>query len=317
MTQADICRANVEAYAVSRGPPFESQTHGARKYPTSVLLKSSAGLAWSISAELRSHGVGESPAVVPTHTELCFAAIGNEDSVVTRTGAGQVQQTKAATGTIWVAPVGVGDNEISITAPIPETLHLFLPATLFRRLGDDFNLPVMPAHSVRYVAGIRDPMIEQIALSIIEEMMNETAAGRMFVETASLMLAARLLRNYCDSATSSPVSPESHLNHVRLRRVLDYIAANLDNELTLADLAGIACLSPYHFARTFTGAMGVSPHRYVSQMRLQKAMAEVAAGKLPLVQIALNARFSSQASFTRAFRRATGLSPGGYRRRRA
>jgi AraC family transcriptional regulator len=315
MTQAAISRANVEARGIPRGPTFEPQTHGAKKYPTSELLKSSAGLGWSISAELRSHGVSESPVVVPTHTELCFAAFGNEDSVVTRTGAGQVQQAKAATGTIWVAPVGVGDNEISITDPIPKTLHLFLPTTLFRRLGDDFNLPVMPAHSIRYVAGIRDPMIEQIALSIIDEMMNETAAGRMFVETASLMLAARLLRSYCDSAASSPVSPDSHLNHVRLRRVLDYISANLADELTLADLAGIACLSPYHFARTFTHAMGVSPHRYVSQMRLQKAMAEVAAGKLPLVQIALNARFSSQASFTRAFRRATGLSPGGYRRR--
>jgi len=48
-------------------------------------------------------------------------------------------------------------------------------------------------------------------------------------------------------------------------------------------------------------------------MRLDAAMAEVATGKLPLAQIALNARFSSQASFTRAFRRATGMTPGQYR----
>jgi AraC family transcriptional regulator len=48
-------------------------------------------------------------------------------------------------------------------------------------------------------------------------------------------------------------------------------------------------------------------------MRLEAAMAEVAAGKSPLAQIALNANFSSQASFTRAFRRATGMTPGEYR----
>jgi AraC family transcriptional regulator len=138
----------------------------------------------------------------------------------------------------------------------------------------------------------------------------------MSVETASLMLAARLLRKYCDSGASSLLSHDSQINQVRLRRVLDYISVNLANDIMLADLAGIACLSPFHFAWTFRRAMGVSLHRYLSQMRLQIAMAEVAAGKLPLAQIALNAQFSSQASFTRAFRQATGVSPGEYRRRR-
>jgi AraC family transcriptional regulator len=51
-------------------------------------------------------------------------------------------------------------------------------------------------------------------------------------------------------------------------------------------------------------------------MRLENAMAELAAGKLPLAEIALNAHFSSQASFTRAFHRATGMTPKEYRRRR-
>jgi AraC family transcriptional regulator len=66
----------------------------------------------------------------------------------------------------------------------------------------------------------------------------------------------------------------------------------------------------------FTLAVGVSPNRYVSRMRLEQAMARIAAGKLTLAQIGFEARFSSQASFTRAFRRATGISPGEYRRAR-
>ena len=74
-----------------------------------------------------------------------------------------------------------------------------------------------------------------------------------------------------------------------------------------------AGLSVFHFARTFTRAMGVSPHRYVSRMRLENAMAEIAAGKLSLAEIAFNAGFSSQASFTRAFYRLSGLTPGEYR----
>jgi AraC family transcriptional regulator len=49
---------------------------------------------------------------------------------------------------------------------------------------------------------------------------------------------------------------------------------------------------------------------------MENAMAQLAAGKLPLAEIALNAHFSSQASFTRAFHRATGVTPREYRRRR-
>ncbi len=85
---------------------------------------------------------------------------------------------------------------------------------------------------------------------------------------------------------------------------------NLDKEITLAQLAEVAGLSVFHFARTFTWAMGVSPHRYVSRLRLENAMAEIAAGKLSLAEIAFNAGFSSQASFTRAFYRLSGLIAG-------
>ena len=294
---------------------MELQTHGLKKYPTSALLKSSAGLGWStISAELRSHGVSETPVIVPQHVELCLAVAGSDKGLVRRTGAGQYQETKPTTGAIWLSPIGVGDNEITITAPLPKTMHLYLPTTLFRRLSDDFNLPGAPAHSIRYVAGVRDEVIYQIGLSMLSEMTSETAAGRMFVETGSLALAARLVHRYCDSGSCTLPAPASHpLNHVRLRRVLDYISAHLAAEITLADLARVAGLSTFHFARMFTLAIGVSPHRYVSRMRLENAMAEIAAGRLPLAQIALNASFSSQASFTRAFRRATGMTPGEYR----
>src|SRR5258708_376554 len=176
--------------------PMELQTHGARKYPTSALLRSSAGLGWStISAELRAHGVSETPVVVPQHVELCHAVAGNNNGLVRRSGAGQCQEFVPTTGAICLAPVGVGDNTTAITAPIPETMHLYLPKTLFRRLSDDFNLPGAPAHSIRYVAGIQDELINQIILSILSEITNETAAGRMYVEAASLTLADRVIHN--------------------------------------------------------------------------------------------------------------------------
>lgn len=297
---------------------MELQTHGARKYPTSKLLGSSAELGWStISAELRSHPASEMAVVVPRHAEIGLAMIGNDNCLVTREGAGQIQHTVPRVGTIWLSPIGVGDNAATITAPIPQALHLFLPAALFDRLRDDFNLPAAPAHSIRYVAGVRDDVIQHIGESILAELTDETAAGRMYVETASVTLAARLLQKYCDSGACAPTEASAgSLDHIRLRRVLDHIAANIGDDITLENLAGVAGYSLFHFARKFTLAMGIPPHRYISRIRLENAMAELAAGKLQLAEIALNARFCSQASFTRAFHRATGMTPKQYRRRR-
>jgi AraC family transcriptional regulator len=297
---------------------MELQTHGVRKYPpTSALLASSAGLGWStISVELRSHGVSEAPAIVPQHVEICLVVAGHEDGLVRRAGAGFHQEAMPNTGAIWLSPAGVG-KEIVITAPIPQTMHLYLPTALFDRLKDDFNLPAAPAHSIRHAVGIGDDVIDQIGRSILSELTVETAASRVYVEAASLTLAARLLQKYCDSGACASTESSAHsLDHIRLRRVLDYVAANIKDDITLVDLAGIAGYSVFHFARKFKLAMGISPQRYISRMRLESAMAELAAGKEPLAQIALNAQFSSQASFTRAFHRAVGMTPKEYQRRR-
>jgi AraC family transcriptional regulator len=294
------------------------QTYGVRKYPpTSALLASSAGLGWStISAELRSHGIIEAPAIIAQHVEICLVIVGNENGLVRRTGAGFHQEAAPKTSAIWLSPAGAG-KEIAITAPIPQTMHIYLPAALFDRLKDDFNLPTAPAHSIRHAFGIGDDVIDQLGRSILDELTIETAASRLYVESASLTIAARLLQKHCDSGACASTESSAHrLDHIRLRRVLGYIEANVKDDITLADLAGIAGYSAFHFARKFTLAMGVSPHRYISRIRLENAMAELAAGKLPLAEVALNAHFSSQASFTRAFHRAAGMTPREYRRRR-
>jgi AraC family transcriptional regulator len=303
---------------MKRRHPEEVETHGSGKYAASTLLASSAGLGWStIAVELRSHGVGDIPIVARQHLEVCFAVVGNENGLVRRTGAGQVQETIPLAGTAWLSPVGVGDNVLTITAPIPKGMHLYLPTKLFSRLRDDFDLPRDPAESVRYVAGIRDGMINSIALSILSEMTAETAVGRMYVETASLMLAAHIIREYCDNGSAKPIASASlQVDQMRIRHVLDFVSTHLADEITVAELAKVAGLSTFHFARMFARAVGVSPGRYVSRLRLENTMAEITAGRLSLAQIALNARFSSQASFTRAFIRATGVTPGEYRRLR-
>src|SRR5258708_11678021 len=82
------------------------------------------------------------------------------------------------------------------------------------------------------------------------------------------------------------------LDEIRLRRVLDYIAQHLDEHITVAQLAGVACPSPFHFAPMVKAAVGMRPHRYVSHQRLEIAMALLAAGQRSLSDIALSCQFS-------------------------
>ena len=108
---------------------------------------------------------------------------------------------------------------------------------------------------------------------------------------------------------------QGRLDDARLIRVLAYIEDHLAEAMTGADLAKVACLSVFHFTRAFAAAMDVPPHRYVNQRRIKSAKELMATGQTSLSEIAFNCRFSSQSSFTRAFKRATGITPAECRRR--
>src|SRR5262249_17781148 len=100
----------------------------------------------------------------------------------------------------------------------------------------------------------------------------------------------------------------------KLKRVMDLIESRFAEEIALSELASEACLSQFHFSRLFRRATGSSPHRYVTQRRIQDAKPKLAAARLSRAEIAFEAAFASQASFHRAFRKHTELTPGQFRK---
>ncbi|UVF19763.1 AraC family transcriptional regulator [Microvirga terrae] len=99
----------------------------------------------------------------------------------------------------------------------------------------------------------------------------------------------------------------------RLTRVSAYIHDHLDEELSLDVLAGIACLSPYHWHRIYHAHFGETVAATVRRLRLQRAAADLAHSDRPILNVAERAGYDSQASFTRAFSAAFGLPPAKYR----
>jgi AraC family transcriptional regulator len=93
-----------------------------------------------------------------------------------------------------------------------------------------------------------------------------------------------------------------------LERVKDYIVAHLDQPIEVATLAKLAGRSPFHFSRVFSRSVGMSPHRYVVHLRLQRAMELVRDGRSGLAEIAAHTGFADQSHLSRWVRRVHGVS---------
>lgn len=102
----------------------------------------------------------------------------------------------------------------------------------------------------------------------------------------------------------------------RMLRVLVHIQQRLDDPLPLSELAALACLSPCHFHRVFTGMIGESVKEHIRRLRLERAANRLKLGDAFVIQIALEAGYESHEAFTRAFRSNFGASPTEYRRRK-
>jgi AraC family transcriptional regulator len=111
-----------------------------------------------------------------------------------------------------------------------------------------------------------------------------------------------------------PMRKPSGLSARRLEVVLGYIGEHLHAALTLRDLAAIAHLSPYHFARRFKVSTGLAPHRYIIARRIERAKHLLRGEEdLSLAQIAARVGFWDQGHFTRHFKRLVGVTPKRFR----
>ncbi len=116
-------------------------------------------------------------------------------------------------------------------------------------------------------------------------------------------------------STNPPMLPRRRgLDRERLARVIDYIDANLADDLSLEETAGVACLSSYHFGRMFKISTGQTVHQFVLRQRIERSKTLLAQKQMCLAQIAVAAGFSSQSQFTTTFRRLVGLAPGAWQR---
>jgi AraC family transcriptional regulator len=158
-----------------------------------------------------------------------------------------------------------------------------------------------------------DPLIHQIGLSLKADLEAGCPIGKIFGESAAVMLAARLLQQH-SIRIAKLASDEHGLSSYTLRQVLAYIRSHLSEDLSLIDLAQVSGMSPYYFLRLFKQSMHLTPRQYIIQMRIDRAKELLRSRELSIADISLRCGFTSQSHFTNVFRQITKTTPKTYQR---
>lgn len=162
--------------------------------------------------------------------------------------------------------------------------------------------------------GIADAGLIELTGLFDREFLDGGLNGRFYVENLGAALAAYLVRRRTGKEVSPHTPQRAQLAPARLRRVLEYIDAHLNNELGLAELAAIAGLNSHHFAHAFKITTGVPPHQFIMDRRINASCLRLEKAEESISDIALACGFASQSHFTKVFRRFVGTTPAKYRR---
>jgi len=194
-----------------------------------------------------------------------------------------------------------------------DELHLHVPNEMIAEYANsDFGqIRTMPLIADRPVV---NPVIERLAHSLIQAEEVGGSFGESYVDGIRLAITAQFLGGGSEGAP--PFRPRvSGLSKWRLKRATEYIAANLSEPISLAGIAASAGLSRMHFAAQFRVATGLRPHEFLLQKRIEHAQKLLLTSRMPLVEIALDAGFKTQAHFTTVFARLVGETPNVWRQR--
>lgn len=213
-----------------------------------------------------------------------------------------------ANNAITIAPAAL-TRRVSIERP-HELTAVFLDPLLFREIAYckmGFCYPeIMPQFA------ITDPLVRSLGMTLDREMRCKSPKPSAYAERLALTLACHILMTY-----STPVSSTMRRRGpqwVKLFRSIEHIHANMDRPMSLDQLAMLAGMSKFHFAKAFSEAVGIPPHRYLVQARIQRAKELLGDETMSVKRIALRVGYSDTGQFSAQFLKLMGVSPARYRR---
>jgi AraC-like DNA-binding protein len=190
--------------------------------------------------------------------------------------------------------------------PIRSLQASFTPAFLKEQLSE---LSINPSETeLREIPFSTDAGLESLVTAHQEGLAEGLRGNELYFDTIRQAILNRIVVRHATRQISMKAFSET-LSPAKTNQVLDYINANLSRELRLLELATVAGFSRAHFARAFRNMTGMSPHTYITERRLARALCLVRKGRMTIAEIALDCGFADQSHLSRSFKTYYGVSP--------
>jgi AraC family transcriptional regulator len=305
--------ADVSAYSQSRDAFSISETHQVPLRHKNRLLASSDGLNWkNIHVSVAGHKSWNDSLSAIDH--YCIAYCLQQSARITRRIDGEKSMQAALKPRIFgIVPAEVASHwDVSGS---PEMLLLYVRKSMLQSAAEQvFNRDPSKIELIPRL-GFSDPFMEQMVLSVLIELKKGQNCNPLYVDVLAHSIAVQLLQSH-DASRDGTVRmkpPARDLSQIGLDRAIDYIDVSLDQNLSIESIAGVAELNPICFARAFRRRLGIAPHQYVIEKRVDRAKELLSSTEMPIIGVALDTGFSSQSHFASTFKRVVGVTPKEYR----
>jgi AraC family transcriptional regulator len=193
-----------------------------------------------------------------------------------------------------------------------DNVRFYISQAALDELAFDQGLPAAKG-LILSAWGSQDEVLSGLANALLHQLECADERSALFIDHVALAFHAHLIQTYGNVVVPVRSSP-GQLSSWQLRRVLDFIAAHLNDDPTIAQLAQECGLSAGYFARAFRHTTRVTPHQWLIRKRIERARALLLQSTLGLADIAVMCGFVDQSHFTRVFAKFETDSPGRWRK---
>ncbi|NEU99605.1 helix-turn-helix transcriptional regulator [Bradyrhizobium uaiense] len=247
--------------------------------------------------------------VEPMTDHVIMTYVGTVQRLERRNGSSIVAGT-ARDGTVSIIPAG-SMSRWDIYHPM-DIIQLYLPDATLKRVALEAN--IITPHDLVERTAHPDLVTSRLLVSAADTVQDNEALDNLFRQQLSDLLATRMLSAHTgQSALHHPAL--GGLSPAVLRRAIERLQSDSDEDVSLAALASDSGLSRFHFCRAFKESTGLTPHNWLRRYRLEQAMIMLRDSNNSVAQVATTLGYASQTAFAAAFRKLTGETPSDWRRR--